>query len=69
MHQHNYHGASGREKDIERKTRRQKIKVIESMNPAWRDLSLEWEEPTQTPGFLRAAAARGNDRDGACRSN
>jgi putative endonuclease len=33
--------AIAREKDIKRMTRRQKIKLIESMNPEWRDLSQE----------------------------
>jgi putative endonuclease len=31
--------AIDREKEIKRNTRRQKIKLIESMNPEWRDLS------------------------------
>ncbi len=30
-----------REKEIKRMTRRRKIKLIESMNPEWRDLSQE----------------------------
>jgi putative endonuclease len=35
--------AISRETEIKHMTRRQKIKVIESMNPEWRDVSLEWE--------------------------
>ncbi len=34
-----------REKEIKRLTRRRKIELIESMNPDWRDLSLEWIDP------------------------
>jgi putative endonuclease len=37
--------AIAREKEIKKMTRRQKIKLIESMNPGWKDLSREWEEP------------------------
>jgi putative endonuclease len=33
--------AIAREKEIKSMTRRQKIKLIESMNPQWRDLSQE----------------------------
>ena len=33
--------AIAREKEIKRMTRRQKIKLIESLNPEWRDLSQE----------------------------
>ena len=33
--------AIGREKEIKSMTRKQKIKLIESINPGWRDLSQE----------------------------
>jgi putative endonuclease len=35
--------AISRETEIKHMTRRQKIEVIEAMNPEWRDVSLEWE--------------------------
>ena len=34
--------AIAREKEIKLLTRRQKIKLIESVNPEWKDLSDEW---------------------------
>ncbi len=51
-----------REKEIKRLTRRRKIKLIESMNPDWRDLSLQSVDPAPEPGIPRAAATRGNDK-------
>ncbi len=51
-----------REKEIKRLSRRRKIKLIESMNPDWRDLSLEWVDPAPEPGIPHAAATRGNDK-------
>jgi putative endonuclease len=53
-----------REKEIKRMTRRRKIKLIESMNPGWRDLSSEQGEPVAESGISRAAATRGNDNQG-----
>ena len=38
------HRAIGREKQIKGWTRIKKIALIVSVNPAWRDLSLEWYE-------------------------
>ncbi len=51
-----------REKENNRLTRRRKIKLIESMNPDWRDLSLEWLDAAPESGIPRAAATRGNDK-------
>jgi len=57
--------AIAREKEIKKKmTRARKIRLIESINPQWKDLSEEWKE--RDPGFpgrSRPARARpGNDR-------
>jgi putative endonuclease len=38
------HRAIGREKEIKGWLRRKKIALIVSVNPAWRDLSVEWYE-------------------------
>ncbi|MBK8900398.1 MAG: GIY-YIG nuclease family protein [Anaerolineaceae bacterium] len=35
--------AIAREKSIKKWNRRKKVELIKSMNPAWRDLSEEWE--------------------------
>jgi len=61
-----------REKEIKRMTRKQKIKLIESMNPDWQDLSREQNDPVAESGISlgrlgtgsRAAATRGNDNRG-----
>ncbi|MFC2032622.1 GIY-YIG nuclease family protein [Chloroflexota bacterium] len=37
-------GAIAREKQIKGWLRREKVALIESVNPAWRDLSLEWTD-------------------------
>ncbi len=36
--------AIAREKQVKGWTRAKKVALIESLNPAWRDLSLEWNE-------------------------
>ena len=56
--------AIAREKEIKRMTRRQKIKLIDSMNPDWRDLSQESQATAPESGIPRAAATRGNDSGG-----
>jgi putative endonuclease len=33
-----------REKEIKRLTRKRKIRLIESLNPNWKDLSKEWDK-------------------------
>ena len=38
--------AIAREKQIQGWRRERKIELIESVNPEWKDLSLEWMEPT-----------------------
>ncbi len=53
--------AINREKEIKHLTRRRKIKLIESMNPDWRDLSLEWEEPAPESGIPRARRTRARE--------
>ena len=45
-----------REKAIKRMTRKQKIKLIESVNAEWRDLSQAFESTSPESGTLRAAA-------------
>jgi enoyl-CoA hydratase len=47
-----------REKVLKHMTRKEKIALIEKENPRWRDLSIEWEHPTQ---ILPASVARGKD--------
>ncbi len=54
-----------REKQIKRMTRRQKIRLIESMNPNWQDLGWGQEAPASESGIPRAAATRGNDKSGS----
>lgn len=39
-----------REKQIKPWRREKKIRLIESMNPTWQDLSEEWEKPIQPLG-------------------
>jgi putative endonuclease len=39
--------AIAREKEIKRLTRKRKIKLIESLNPAWTDLCHEWDKSVQ----------------------
>ena len=39
--------AIAREKQLKGWRRERKVELIESMNPEWNDLSLEWMEPTQ----------------------
>ena len=39
--------AIAREKQIKGWLRRKKVAVIESMNPSWRDLSVEWSKEVQ----------------------
>jgi len=46
--------AIAREKEIKLLTRKRKIKLIESINPEWKDLSRQWEEPPPESGILRA---------------
>ncbi|HEX4210346.1 MAG TPA: GIY-YIG nuclease family protein [Candidatus Binataceae bacterium] len=56
-----------REKQIKQLTRKRKIKLIESLNPDWKDLSQEWDRAplplsqSDQTGILRAAATREND--------
>jgi len=50
------------EKEIKGMTRRQKIKLIESINPEWWDLTRGSEAAAAESGIPRAAATRGNDR-------
>ena len=57
----NINEAITREKELKRLTRRRKIELIDSINPDWRDLSLDWEQPDAESGIPRAAATRGND--------
>jgi putative endonuclease len=55
------HRAIGREKEIKSWLRIKKIALIVSVNPAWRDLSLEWYErhPFQPdPGRLPPSALK-----------
>jgi putative endonuclease len=56
--------AIAREKEVKKMARRQKIKLIESMNPDWHDLGLEPEPASEESGIPRAAATRGNDNRG-----
>ena len=51
-----------REKQIKGWLRRKKIALIESVNPEWRDLSLEWETLRCPFASLRASAQ--GDREG-----
>jgi putative endonuclease len=45
--------AIAREKEIKRLTRKRKIKLIESLNPNWKDLSQEWDKAAPIwPGFF-----------------
>jgi putative endonuclease len=37
--------ASTREKEVKALTRKEKIRLIESMNPEWKDLSEQWHGP------------------------
>ena len=41
------HKAIGREKQIKPWRREKKIRLIESLNPTWQDLSEEWGKPIQ----------------------
>ena len=41
---HNIHSAIHREKQIKGWLRRKKIALIDSKNPEWKDLSIEWVE-------------------------
>ena len=43
-HTTDVHAALAREKEIKKWRREKKDKLVVSMNPDWRDLSLEWEE-------------------------
>jgi hypothetical protein len=43
--------AISREKEVKRLTRRRKIESIDSSNPDWGDLSLEWEQPGAESGI------------------
>lgn len=52
------HAAIAREKEIKKWRREKKDRLVMSMNPEWKDLSLEWE---QRQDFSPPAAAR-NDR-------
>ncbi len=49
--------AIGREKQIKRWRREKKIRLIESMNPGYRDLAAHWGEP-QGPSAPAKASAR-----------
>jgi putative endonuclease len=63
--------AIAREKEIKLLTRKRKIRLIESMNPSWNDLSREQGKPParrdhpENTGILRAAATRENDKGAA----
>ena len=46
-----------REKEVKRMTRRRKI----SLNPDWRDLSSEWEQPEAESGIPRARQTRARE--------
>ena len=46
--------AIDREKEIKRLTRRRKIKLIDSQNPDWCDLSLKWQRSEAESGIPRA---------------
>jgi putative endonuclease len=51
--------AIARETELKRMTRRQKIRLIESTNPSWHDLSAS--AGAVESGIPRVAATRGND--------
>ena len=52
--------AIAREKEIKRLTRNRKIRLIELLNPAWTDLSRQWDKSVQPPSHqsrLRSSPA------------
>ena len=59
--------AIDRETEIKSMARRTKVRLIESMNPDWLDLSQLTEAAAKGSGIPRAAATRGNDRSRAVR--
>jgi len=50
-----------REKEVKRMTRRRKIALIDSLNPDWRDLSLEWEQSEAESGIPHARQPRARE--------
>ena len=50
-----------REKEVKRMTRRRKIALIDSLNPDWRDLSLEWEQSEAESGIPRTRQPRARE--------
>ena len=50
--------AIAREKEIKLLTRKRKIKLIESINPHWKDLSQEWDEQAPESRIPRAPDTR-----------
>ncbi|UKL13524.1 GIY-YIG nuclease family protein [Dissulfurimicrobium hydrothermale] len=47
------HAAIAREKEIKKWRREKKDKLVMSMNPEWKDLSLEWEKDFSPPAAAR----------------
>jgi putative endonuclease len=43
------HAALAREKEIKKGRREKKNNLVVTMNPTWKDLSLEWEAPKISP--------------------
>jgi putative endonuclease len=52
------HSAIAREKQLKGWTRAKKNALIETMNPAWKDLSADWGKPIETQGPSTRDAAR-----------
>jgi putative endonuclease len=56
-------GAISREKELKSLTRKRKIKLVESCNPDWPDLTQKSRRKEAEVGILRTAATRENDRN------
>ena len=55
--------AINREKQLKRWSRIKKIRLIVGSNPDWKDLSLEWGQPTEPfSGLLRPPTTFGSDK-------
>jgi putative endonuclease len=53
------HDAIAREKQVKRWRREKKIRLIESSNPTWQDLSEEWGKPIRWQDIDRRALRSG----------
>ena len=62
-HGNDVHAAIAREKEIKKWRREKKNNLVITMNPTWKDLSLEWEAPKVSPASLASPRDMGrNDK-------